>query len=247
MLTFRSEAADLRIRFVYDGEPPKPKPLVIDRDKPFCGDHDLLDESLLVNAQNNGIANVLVYLYTSRAGTDLKTIDVPAPKNRRILLSTDNCRFDPRILIARTGDTLVWNTTDRVGHNPNVAFLNNTQSGLFHRVNAEQSIHLPIAEPAPISVTCHIHPWEMAWVAVLDHPFAAVSDNDGLLEIKGLPSNQPLDFRAYHEVLDFKQRLTVDGQATKWHLNRFERTLASDDSDVITVVVPPPPPKQNQP
>jgi len=31
------------------------------------------------------------------------------------------------------------------------------------------------------------HPWEKAYVAVMDHPFFAVSDESGRFEIRGLP------------------------------------------------------------
>ncbi len=238
-LTTTANAADLRMRFVYDGEPPRPQPIKVDRDKEFCDGHDLVDESLLVNAQNNGIANVVVYLYTGRRGVDLKQIDVPPPKNRQLALEIKNCRFQPRIVLARVGDTVIYRTNDPVGHAPNFQFLNRPPAGILVRPNADQTFHLTQTEPAAIPVGCLIHPWEQAHLIVLDHPFAAVSDADGRLEIKGLPDRQPLIFRAYHERLSFKAAITVQGQPAAWQLNKFQRTLAADDNGVITVKVPP--------
>jgi plastocyanin len=234
-----AKAADLRMRFVYDGEPPQPKRIVVDRDATFCGNHGLVDESLLVNAENNGIANVVVHLYTGRRGVDLKQLRVPPPQRRQLTLAIRNCRFEPRIVIARVGDTVVWKTNDPVGHAPNFQFFNRPADGRFVPLNGVRTFQLTQTEPAPIPVACLIHPWEQAHLVVLDHPFAAVSDANGLLEIKDLPENQPLVFRAYHERLSFKAAITVNGQGAAWLLSKFTRTLAADETGVITVKVPP--------
>ena len=34
---------------------------------------------------------------------------------------------------------------------------------------------------------CDVHGWMNAYVGVLDHPFFAVTDEDGKFELKGLP------------------------------------------------------------
>ena len=38
-----------------------------------------------------------------------------------------------------------------------------------------------------IPFKCNQHPWEKAYVSVMDHPFFAVSDGLGRFEIRGLP------------------------------------------------------------
>ena len=55
---------DLRIRFVYDGQPPNREALeLVPRDGI---DAEVLDESLIVHRENGGIANVVAYLYPPR-------------------------------------------------------------------------------------------------------------------------------------------------------------------------------------
>src|SRR4030095_15463349 len=56
------EWGKLTLRFVYDGPPPKPAALKIDRDKDVCKEGELFDESLLVSAKDKGIANVIVWV-----------------------------------------------------------------------------------------------------------------------------------------------------------------------------------------
>ena len=42
----------------------------------------------------------------------------------------------------------------------------------------------------PVKVACNIHPWMNAWLVVKDHPYMAVSDDNGKLEIKNLPAGE---------------------------------------------------------
>jgi hypothetical protein len=52
---------DLAVRFVYDGQPAKPRELIVDKDRNVCGEKPF-DESLLVNAKDRGIADVVMWL-----------------------------------------------------------------------------------------------------------------------------------------------------------------------------------------
>ena len=42
-------------------------------------------------------------------------------------------------------------------------------------------------ERTPGEVVCDIHGWMKAWIRVFDHPYYAVSDKDGMFEIKDAP------------------------------------------------------------
>ena len=47
-----------------------------------------------------------------------------------------------------------------------------------------------VAERRPILVACDIHPWMKAYIMVFDHPFFAVTAEDGSFEIKGVPAGE---------------------------------------------------------
>ena len=53
---------DLEGTFVYKGTPPTPAKIVVDKDPQFCGKHNLVEEKVVVNKENGGLANVVVYL-----------------------------------------------------------------------------------------------------------------------------------------------------------------------------------------
>jgi len=58
-------------------------------------------------------------------------------------------------------------------------------------------------------VGCDVHPWMRAYISVLDHPFFAVTKEDGTFEIKGLPPGD-YEVEAYHEKLKTQtQKVTV--------------------------------------
>ena len=65
-LPAQAQWGTLKGRFVFDGTPPAAKAVTVTKDAAFCGKHDLKDESLVVNEENKGIANVVLTLYLSR-------------------------------------------------------------------------------------------------------------------------------------------------------------------------------------
>jgi plastocyanin len=229
-----AETGDLKIRFEYGAKGFTPKPVDVNKDVEFCGKHDLKDETLVVNETNQGLKNVVVYVYTGRGGSKLEKVDAA---NNTHVLANENCRFEPHILITQTGDTLKVTNPDPVGHNANINFFNNTAQNIMVPSGQEQTVKLEKEEPAPIPVDCNIHPWMKAYVVVLEHPFAAVSDENGELTIKGLPAGEKLTFRVYHEKGAINE-VQVNGKAEDWKRSRFEVDIRPGENDLGTVVVP---------
>jgi len=227
------ETGTLRMQLVYDGDLVKPKAINVNKDVEFCGKHDLVDESLIVNPVNKGIQNAVVYVYTGRGTPDLPEFE---PVNKTHILANENCRFEPRYIIAQAGDTLKVTNPDTVGHNANLNFLRNDPQNFTIPANQEKEVELKSAEPAPIPVECNIHPWMRAYVTILDHPFGAVSDKDGVIEIAGLPTGEELTFRIFHEGGKIDE-VTIDGKKTSWRRSRFEVDVKPGLNDLGVVKV----------
>ncbi len=227
------ETGDLKIRFEYGGDPPPTLLVKVDKDVEYCGRKDLNSETLVVNKENKGIKNVIVYVYTGRGGSDLEDVK---PSNKTVTLANQDCRFEPHVVIAQTGDTLNVTNPDAVGHNANLGFFNNKQQNFTVAAGQEKSVPLEEDEPAPIPVICNIHPWMKAYIVVLDHPFAAASDENGELTIKGLPTGK-LTFRANHEAGSIKE-VKIDGKDEEWSRSRFEIDIKPGLNDLGTVVIP---------
>ena len=227
--TAAGQTATLKMRFVLDGTPPPVGQINV---APPFG--PIIDERLLVDPKSRGIKNVLVYVYTGRGGS---SINVPPGESRTRRLTMTNGRFEPHILIAQAGDTLELVERGPIRHNPNVQFFANTRQGILVPPGKPHLIPIPKPEPAPIPVVCNIHPWMRAYLVVLDHPYAAVSDSDGNLEIDGLPAGTSLTFRVFHEDNQL-DRVNLSGIDTEWRRNRFDVELDTGVNDLGDVLIP---------
>ncbi|WP_442507738.1 methylamine utilization protein [Novipirellula sp. SH528] len=229
-----SHAGDLKLRFEYAGTAAEPTALVVNKDVEFCGKHPVMNERLLVNKDNKGIQNVVLYVYTGRGGSKLD--EVPEKKSTHVL-ENNACRFEPHIVICQTGDTLKVTNPDAVGHNANLPFFKNAAQNFLIPPGQEKSVALEETEPAPIPVECNIHPWMRAYVVVLEHPYVAKSDENGDLVIKDLPEGKELTFRVFHEAGKIDD-VKINGKAEKWSRSRFDVTIKAGVNDLGTVVVP---------
>ena len=62
---------------------------------------------------------------------------------------------------------------------------------------------------------CDVHGWMNAYVGVLDHPYFAVTGEDGTFELKGLPPGT-YTIEAWHEKLGTQtQSVTIGAKETK--------------------------------
>lgn len=231
--TATAQTGDLKVRFEYGGNAPERAPVAVNADEAYCGKQGLLDETVIVNAENKGLRNVILAVYTGRGGSKL---DPVPPAKRELTLANDKCRFEPRVVVAQVGDVLRITNPDPVGHNANLQFFNNEAKNPMIPPNQEVKVELKESEPGIVEVRCNIHPWMKASLLVLDHPFAGVSDENGEVVIKGIPVGKHV-FRANHEVGKI-QDVTVGGKAQKWDRSRFEFEIKPGMNDLGTVIIP---------
>lgn len=118
------EWGNLRGRFVYDGNPPPTNHLHISKDTAAFGD-TVEDESLTVNRQNRGIANVIIYLLPQKGGELNVHPSYAESAESKVTLAMRNGRFEPHVLLLRTTQIFVQSNADSVGHNANIAFIAN--------------------------------------------------------------------------------------------------------------------------
>lgn len=200
---FSDEWGDLRGRITYQGDAPKAIAIEVTRDEEVCGKHDLRDESLVVNKQNQGVQNVVVWL-ASKTKVPVHPSLAKSPDPTQ--LDNKDCRFVPHIVRLRTGQTLQSTNSDSVAHNVAV----------YGRRNQPFSIVIPEDKPLetlfareellPIRVDCSIHSWMRAYLVITEHPYSAVTDKDGRFEIKNIPAGE-WDFRFWHERPGYLKKL----------------------------------------
>ncbi len=169
-------------RILYKGKRPALK--VIDMsEEPACVEAHkgkAYNESLVVNRKGD-LANAFIYI---KSGLEGKTFAVPADP---VTIDQSGCWFHPRVLGIQTGQTLKVVNSDPVTHNIHpMAQINrewNHSQGADDPPLARRFLKPEIMIP----VKCNIHSWMHAFIGVLDHPYFAVSQDDGTFEIKNLP------------------------------------------------------------
>lgn len=228
------DTATLKVTFKLAGAAPAPKPLQVAG--AFCGNLQVMDESLVVNPENKGVKNIFIHVYTGRGGTRLPKMKL---EKKVVVLDNKNCRFEPHAIFLKKGDTLKVTNSDNTGHNVNIAFFKNKQMSVMVPKGNPVEFEMTDGELSPVPGTCNIHPWMTARVLVQDHPFAAISNDDGVCVIEGLPVGEELVFRANHEKQDSKfDKITIDGKTESWKSNRFKVTLQAGMNDLGTVELP---------
>ena len=202
---------DLKGRFVYEGDPPRPKVIdIAGKDADDFGKLTLKDESLLAD-KDGGLANVVIYLRASKVDVHP---DVSKDVGKQAVLDNKDAAFVPRVLpVWRQKQTLLLTNSDPVAHNCNLQplldlaanplLLSGGQSE--HKFNRDQKV--------PVPVVCNLHPWMQGYVLPRSNPYLAVSAPDGAFQIDKLPAGKR-EFQVWQERAGF---VAKDG----WNQGRF--------------------------
>jgi hypothetical protein len=175
-----AEWGSVKGRFIVDGKLPALTPLVVTKDQ-FCIDKNPTNESI-VAAPDGALANVVVSLRLGRREKVEIHPDYDAQLSEPVELDNNGCHFVPHIALVRSGQPIAIKNSDPVGHN--------TKVGMFNQIipaGNQMLTKIDRAAALPLQVSCSIHPFMTAYVLVQDHPYMAVSAENGSFEIKNIP------------------------------------------------------------
>jgi hypothetical protein len=234
-----SDGCDLKGRFVYDGAPPPRKPAVITADREFCGKQNILEENLVVNPANRGLANVIVWLHLAR-GESLPPIhrSYAETEKAEVHLDCDGCRFQPHVCLLRTTQTLLIRNLNPIGDSAKIDTLSNPPINILVPMKGQWRQSYPNAERLPARVSCSLHPWESGWFLVNEHPYMAVSNADGNFALKALPSGKWV-FQFWHEQAGYLTELKSQGKSTAWKRGRVELEIKPGENDLGDLLLAP--------
>lgn len=136
------------------------------------------------NGDDDTFANVLVYV---SKGLEGKTFE---PPKEPVVLDQVGCVYTPHVVALMAGQTLEVRNSDATLHN---VLCNPFKNKPFNEGMPVKGgkIEKVFAKPElKIDLRCVLHPWMVAWVHVLDHPYFAVTKEDGTFTIKGLPPGE---------------------------------------------------------
>ena len=107
-------------------------------------------------------------------------------KEPKVEIDQKACEYIPHVSAFMTKQPVVFKSSDAVGHNVHLNGFANTKNVMLSPNGSTKADTLK--KDRPVMVSCDIHPWMQGWVVVLDHPFFAVTADDGSFEIAGVPA-----------------------------------------------------------
>lgn len=157
-----------------------------------------------VVAPDGAMANVLVNLDGS-----FPTTPVPATA---VVLDQKDCQYVPRVLGARTGQTLEVRNGDPTEHNVHSASTAGNDFNATQTSNGKP-FEFKLKAGELLRIRCDNHTWMTAYVGIFDNPYYAVSAADGSFTIANVPVGRQT-VKAWHEVMGMQMQ-SVDIQAGK--------------------------------
>ena len=161
----------------YVGAPIEKKKTAVTIDQYICGKEKEPEDLLL--SSNNGIRNAVVSLQNVPPGAK-RDWNFPAAK-----MDQKQCSFIPRVVIAPAGGTVEFLNSDRLLHNVRSVGKENPP---FNRAQPHaRSISFAFKQPELLRVDCDLHSWMRGWVVVAEHPFYAVTNEQGEFTLENVP------------------------------------------------------------
>lgn len=192
-------AGSITGKIVYEGEVPEvlSKPIDVSSD-PNCVHHtedEPVMNEILVLGEGKSMANIMV-----RVTEGLPDKEWPVPEEP-YRMTQEGCKYSPHVNVVRKGQTLYVLNPDKIFHNVNFAPKKNKAQNRAMPGNVRViEVVFDQVEEEPFRFKCDVHPWMMAYCAVLDHPFYDITEKDGMYEIADLEPGE-YEIEAWHERL----------------------------------------------
>lgn len=193
----------------FAGTVPKPARIDMSAD-PYCAKvhpSPVMAEDIVTGA-NGGLENAIVFIAD---GLGDRTFQ---PRDQPVVIEQKGCMYQPRLVVLRANQPLRVVNSDKTTHNIHPMPQNNREW------NKSQPPGVLIEESFPreeiaIPVKCNVHPWMRGYVAVLKHPFFAVTAKDGTFNLRNLPPGT-YTVEAWHGKLGTAtQKITIGAGETK--------------------------------
>ena len=182
-------------KITYDGSVPKLRPYDMNADPACAALHEggKAPSQTLVLGSGNTMANIFVQIKNPPAGNH------PTPRKAAVM-NLKGCLASPRVMGVMAGQTVKFKNSDGILHNVHGLPKVNREFNIGMPPTLKESDHT-FNKPEPLfKVKCDVHPWMNSYIAVMTHPYFAVTGTDGTFKIDNLPDGT-YEIEAWHERL----------------------------------------------
>jgi plastocyanin len=185
--------ASITGKVIFEGTPPPRRPVSMDATPACARQHEKaqLSEEVIVN-ENGTLRNVFVYV---KEGLPAGQWPVPTTP---VTIDQKGCVYKPHVIGVMVNQDVEFLNSDPTNHNIHPLPRLNREWNESQPPQGEPKLKpFPKAEIG-IPVKCNVHPWMRVYVNVVEHPFHAVTGEDGSFTLKGLPPGE-YTLEAWHE------------------------------------------------
>jgi hypothetical protein len=189
-----ANGATITGKVAFAGTPPKAQQISMDATPKCAQQHPqpALSEEVIVNS-NGTLRNAFVWVKSGLPEARW----TPEPQGS-VLIDQQGCIYKPHVAGVRTGQPLEFLNSDPTNHNIHPMPRANAEFNLSQPPQSEKIARVFARPEVMIPVKCNVHPWMRVWIGVVDHPFFAVTGEDGTFRLMGLPPGE-YTIEVWHE------------------------------------------------
>jgi plastocyanin len=164
----------------YSGTAAAPKKLEVTKDVAICGKEGHVDESLVVGA-NKGIKDVVVSIKGVKQGKSMEALGASFVLDQKV------CAYRPHVMVVPINKPVKILNSDGILHNIHTYSKKNPAKNMA-QPKFKKELTTTFAHAEAVPVKCDVHGWMSAWIVAVDHPYYAVTDENGKFTIADVPA-----------------------------------------------------------
>lgn len=193
------------------GEIPKMLKMDVTQDNKTCG--RMKESPQLSIGKKHGVANTFIFIDSIHRGKAF----TPLPA---YTLHQHQCEYSPHAMLVPVGVQLEIVNDDPILHNVHTYLDGELPKTLFNIAQPIKGLRMkskPMAKPGLVLATCDAgHPWMIAHIMVMDHPYYAITDANGGYVIENIPPGT-YSVKLWHEGVAIASTVMEKGKISKYN------------------------------